>query len=244
VTRRFGLALALAFFLVPSLADAAALLRLTPIGWSPSAYEAAGYPLDPALIGPDGFRLTYHGGGNDPLSDPVLLILAIPDSTAAPTLTPTLLGGSLAGVTANLGGGPYYGGSWNSTTGSAGFFDSSAGSQSVYQFIGLTDPNGGGADSESFANWNGDTGLAGWNLFVYSLFFTPDFNRGDFVEFATSLLLPDGTFVVGYGLNGAGGVQATPFTFAGRVTVPEPGTLSLVIPALGLLFVRRRKRTR
>ena len=152
-------------FLAPSVARAEALLRLTPEGWSPSAYEAAGYPTDPAIIGPDGFRLTYHGGG---------------------------------------------------------------------------------ADSQSYTNWSRASDLTSWNLFVYQLYFASAFGRGDFVEFGSSLSLPEGSYVVGYGLNAPGkngtqAVQATPFTFAGRVAVPEPATMTLLIPALGLFALARRK---
>jgi hypothetical protein len=79
----------------------------------------------------------------------------------------------------------------------------------------------------------------------YQLYFAPEFGRGDFVEFSTSLNLPEGSYVIGYGLNppknGTQAVQATPFTFAGRVSVPEPATLTLLIPALGLFGLARRK---
>jgi hypothetical protein len=235
--------LALFVLLLPSLARAEALLRLTPEGWTPAAYQAAGYPLDPAIIGPDGFRLTYHGGGPETLVDPVLLIIGIANGTAAPTLTDTLLGG-VDDVNIVRNGTDFYGGSWDAN-GYAGVFDSSAGNNSVYQKIGFADPNGGGADSQSYANWNGATGITSWSLYVYQLYFEPDFGRGDFVEFSTSLSLPEGSYVVGYGLNppknGTQAVQATPFTFAGMVSVPEPGTISLLIPALGLVGLARRK---
>ena len=194
--RKFPL-LFLVFALVPSLASAEALLRLTPPGWSPSAYEAAGYPLDPANIDPDGFRLTYHGGGPETLMDPVLLIIGVAAGNTAPTLTDSLLSG-VADVTVVQGGSTVYGGTW-AANGFAGTFDSSAGSQSVYQFIGLSDATGGGADSQSFVNWSDGDASASYNLFVYKLYFEPDFGRGDYVEFDTSIL-PGGSYVVGYGL--------------------------------------------
>src|SRR4249919_1807164 len=66
----------------------AALIRVTPTGLTPAEYEAAGFPLDPAIIGGDGFRLTYWGGGQDTLVNPVMLVFAIPDlSLAAPAVT-------------------------------------------------------------------------------------------------------------------------------------------------------------
>jgi PEP-CTERM motif len=236
------------FFLVlgllaPSVARAEALLRVTPEGWTPSDYQAAGYPTDPSIIGPDGFRLTYHGGGPDTLVDPVLLILGIADGTAAPTLTDTLLGG-VTDVNIVRDGTDFFGGTWNAN-GFAGVFDSSAGNQSVYEVIGFTASKSGGADSENYSNWSAATGLTSWNLFVYQLYFAPQFGRGDFIEFSSNLSLPDGSFVIGYGLNtpknGKQGVEATPFTFAGKVSVPEPGTLTLLIPALGLFGFYRRK---
>jgi hypothetical protein len=201
--------------------------------------------LDPANIDPDGFRLTYHGGGPQTLMDPVLLIIGLAAGNTAPTLNDSLLSG-VADVTVVQGGSTVYGGTW-AANGFAGTFDSSAGSQSVYQFIGLSDATGGGADSQSFVNWSDGDASASYNLFVYKLYFEPDFQRGDFVEFDTSIL-PAGSYVVGYGLepnkDGSTEVNATPFTFAGRVSqVPEPSSLSLLlVGGLGAAALRRRKR--
>jgi hypothetical protein len=57
----------------------------------------------------------------------------------------------------------FFGGNWD-TNGFAGVFDSSSGNQSVYQVIGFTDSNSGGADSQNYSNWSGATGLTSWNL--------------------------------------------------------------------------------
>lgn len=229
--------------------EGAALLRLTPQGVSPSEYDG---PTDPALIGADGFRLTYHGGGQDDLVNPVMLILGIPDlSLAAPTLTVSTTSG-FDSVSADLGDTQNrYGGTWNTTTGFAGTFTSSV-SGSVYDFIGFS-PSGNA--SENYANWSGASGLSAWNLFVYAITFDPNMEHGDYVEFDTSL--PVGTFVVGYGcesLNTAltacgtqGDTQSTPFTFAGMVPttqVPEPATLLLLMPGVAGAFVARRRRVR
>ena len=239
-------AVAAVMVLLPAPARAE-LLRITPTGVASGSYSG---PTDPVPIGSSGFRLTYHGGGNDTLVDPVLLILGIPGANSS-TVAPTIAGsGQSKPVTlqasVDLGGtSTVYGGQWNTTTGFAGVFDSSAGNKSIYQFIGL-DPEG--SSSENFTNWS-KSGDTSWGLFVYALTFTPDFKAGNWIEFTSNL--PTGTFVVGYGCDaplagtrcsGPSAAEGTPFTFAGHVTsVPEPATLSLLIPGLGLAFARRRK---
>jgi hypothetical protein len=177
--------------------------------------------------------------------DPVLLIVGVAAGNTAPTLTPSLVSG-VTSVSVVRDGVTAYGGSWDSN-GYAGNFTSAAGNQSVYQFINLSDPQGGGADSQSFVNWSDGNSAASYNLYVYKLYFEPDFGKGDFVEFDTSLL-PGGSYVVGYGMNppknsGDPQVNATPVTFAGRVTtVPEPGSLSMLVLGLtGLVAARRRR---
>jgi hypothetical protein len=229
--------------------EATALLRLTPQGVSPADYAG---PTDPALITADGFRLTYHGGGQDDLVNPVMLIIGIPDlSLTAPTLTVSTTSG-FDSVSTDLGDTQNrYGGTWNTTTGFAGTYSSSA-SGSVYDYIGFS-PSG--SASENYPNWSDASGLTSWNLFVYAITFDPHMEHGDYVEFDTSL--PVGTFVVGYGcesLNrignacgGQGDTESTPFTFAGMVpttSVPEPATLLLLMPGMAAAFAARRRRAR
>jgi hypothetical protein len=207
-----------------------------------------GGPTGPVPIGANGFRLSFHGGGNQTLVNPVMLIFGVPNAAVAPALATGAMSGGFNSVAIDLGDtqSSRYGGSWNSTTGFAGNFNSTT-NPKVYEFIGFPS----GSDSENYTNWSGATGLSSWNLFVYALTFTPaQMQRGDYVEFTTNL--PVGSFVIGYGCEqlSAGGncrnpgaTDSTPFTFSGLVTqVPEPATLTLLgLGLLGAAFKARRK---
>src|SRR5204862_1035615 len=82
----------------------AALVRITPEGLAANEYEAAGLPLDPAIIGPLGFRLTYSGIGNDDLINPIEIVIGVPGTATG--LAPALTAGSssrFSSVTIDLG---------------------------------------------------------------------------------------------------------------------------------------------
>jgi hypothetical protein len=248
VRRLLVVLVALVILLVSAPAHAE-LLRITPLGFSPAGYLGQ---TDPVLIGPEGFRLTYHsqGGGNNPWVNPVELVLGIPDLLVAPVLTVSSSPG--LGVSIDLGGtSTMYGGTWDTTTGFAGTFTGSPISK-IYDFIGF-DPKG--SASQNFSNWGGYSGLNSWNLFVYALTFTPRMQPNQYAEFSVVGGLPAGTFVIGYGQEevkkGTCGnpscAQSTPFTFAGYVPettqqVPEPVSSVMLASGLGLLFLKLRRR--
>ncbi len=239
----FNALLATALMILGAQAQAS-LIRITPEGVAVDEQVQT----DPVPISADGFRLSYWGGGKGTILDPLLLIFATPDGVA-PTLTESGESNPVAltsGIT--LGGSNIYGGTWNTTTGNAGTFDSTD-AGSVYADIGL----GGAGGSQNYSNWNGESGISSWSLWVYRITFNPDLSQGDWMEFSTTNLAL-GSFVVGYGCttlndleaacSNAGSTEDTPFTFAGYVTrkkVAEPGTLALLgLGLFGLGMARRR----
>ena len=231
----------------------AALIRITPTG-----EDAAGYTLtDPVLIGPNGFRLSYisQGNGQGDILNPLILIIATLSGDPVPTLNyldgPDSSNPESLTAVVSPGGPLRYGGMWDIATGEAGGFDGTD-QRTAYQQIELT-PDG--SNSQNYTNWTAASGESSWDLWVFSIDFstgTPEkLQTGQWIQLDTSTLSA-GSFVIGYGCNSAsnpatacdgnGDTQSTPFTFAGMVVVPEPGTLSLLgAGVLGMGLMRRKR---
>lgn len=195
------------------------------------------------------------GPKTDALTDPVLLMIGVPNvggAFAAPGVTLSTGSGS-------LGGTPVSGLSWNSSTGWAGTMTSGGPITDAYQALGLSDPATTAGNSESFVNWAAaDSSVLGINannfgVYVYQLDNTGLLGHPSTVDITFGSDLPVGTFVVAYGCDsdsgtwsspcGSGGtIYSTPFTQAG-LSVPEPANLSWLACFCGILaiFVRARK---
>ena len=200
-------------------------------------------------IGGSSITIRENGSGNPKLTNPLLLILGIPNtaSFSGPSL-------ALSTGTANLGGpgtgtNTAFSGSYNGATGLATHNGGVFNSGEVYSFLGLT----GGNNSNSFTNWSGAelavNGLhaSSFGIFVYELTNT-GMSGGHSITATFARALPLGTFVVAYGQSRTGKVYDTPFTETGLVTggpppaVPEPGSLLLLGSGLMVLRARLRRR--
>lgn len=199
------------------------------------------------------------GTKTDALTDPVLLLIGVPNvggSFTAPGVTLSTGSGS-------LGGTPVSGLSWNSTSGFAGTMTSGGPITDAYEALGLSDPATTAGNSESFVNWaSADSSVLGMNatnfgVYVYQLDNTGLLGHPSTVDITFGSALPVGTFVVAYGCDtgigtwsspcGSGGsIFSTPFTQAGLEmgrSLPEPTNLSWLACFGGILalFVRARK---
>jgi PEP-CTERM motif len=196
--------------------------------------------------------MSFDGGGGTTLMNDVLLIIGVPTTEAAPTLTPDEWAAGLTSVT--VGAGVLHG-TWSSATPD----------NDVYEFLDL--PNTGGGNSQNYANWStpgvwhDPMGETAWDIYTFALTFTPLMNDTDrnYVEFVSSI--PVGSYLAGFAChqNGTpcgnpGKTEGTPFTGAGFVTptpgtptpfgVPEPSSLILLGLSFGALGLGRRSNSK
>jgi hypothetical protein len=213
---------------------------------------ATGCAGDPNLLGTGNTVDIYQNSGGAPnLSQPVLLILGVPNNSAAPSISGSVTfynpytgatTGGTAGSSAFATGGNTQ---WGMKTGTSGFFGDMS-SSDVYTFLKLP-----GNNSNSFTNWAGAdlsiNGIAASDFGIY-VFALRGANLGaNGLINISGLSVPKGTIGVGWGCKTSGdagpcsnkNTYTTPFTEAGltdgSTPTPEPGSLALL--GSGLLAV-------
>ena len=250
MTRSIGWAILFSVTLVSSAAAEATLHIGTGAG-TPCAIGCGG---DPNIITATQLSIYQNSGGAVDLLTPLLLILGIPNATAA-TPAPTIASineydpysGTFMGPVAGFSLGnatPLYG--WSGAGFTPGW---TAGSPQVYEFLGLSQNPVNTNASNNTTNWFGvaPAGTTSFGFFVYTINATLG-NKGLFdVTFAGSGL-PEGTIAIAYGCANATCTENydTPFTESGQYRVPEPPSVSLLAFGLiGLLAAAhvRRQRT-
>lgn len=191
---------------------------------------------DPNQVSSNGLDIWNVGSGG-PYANPVLLIIGIPNISggSAPTsITPSE-------GTGQLGGADAYGGAWNTSTGFAGAWTSSA-NKDVYTFLHLDLGKKGTSQADNSNNWTnwsaapGDAGVSSFGLYVYELNNT-GLAGGSGLGITFGSNLPKGTIIIAFACTNSKcstnpNPYDTAFTEAGDVRapitpVPEPASLAL-----------------
>jgi hypothetical protein len=182
---------------------------------------ATGCAGDPNLLsGALKVDIYQTSGGGATLSQPVLLILAVPSQydhfmPAMPITAVTSTNPYPGGTTVNGSAGFAAGGTYGLINPiSNGFFGTMAAGQEVYSFLGLVGAN----KSNSFINWAAEDDeyvnitVTGFNIHVYAI--NADLGPKGLVNISLMQKVPKGTYIVAYG-EANGKSFAVPFTEAG-----------------------------